>query len=263
MDVVRDGATWLGLITAVASVALAMVAIWFTRRVDEAATDLNRQTLGHVGDISASIAEVRADLRGLVTDAWRANVVDRPEPREETAQRMEELFGRFERRITEDSASGAISRKELSDELERLRTQLTRQLTERPVESAPRPAISIGGGRLGVLGVKWGERSANLTPGEVALVKVLADRVESVTPEQAQQIFSAAKDDLASVEDLEYYRVITAAEPGEPIKLGVIGERRVDRIRSWLAREDIESNVPFIEAVSVAESLLDAGTSSP
>jgi hypothetical protein len=72
---VEHVAVWVGLILAVAGIALAIVSMLFTWVVNKRAETLNDQTVKALTKLETDMERVSDDVRGLIRDAWSRLVI--------------------------------------------------------------------------------------------------------------------------------------------------------------------------------------------
>ena len=63
-------ALWVGLLAGLASVVLAVVAIWFAFWVNDRATEVNDQTIRSLQKIEAQVERAADDTTNLIKGAW-------------------------------------------------------------------------------------------------------------------------------------------------------------------------------------------------
>jgi hypothetical protein len=63
-------ALWSGLISAIVSIVLSIVAIWFARDVDRRSLEINTQTIRSLEAIQAAVQRLSDDTGGLIKVAW-------------------------------------------------------------------------------------------------------------------------------------------------------------------------------------------------
>ncbi len=75
---VADVATWIGLLTGVTSVVLAVVAIWFSLATQRRAETVNMQTIQSLQKIESTVERLSDDTQDLIKAAWDKMLSDLP-----------------------------------------------------------------------------------------------------------------------------------------------------------------------------------------
>ncbi len=98
-------ATWIGLLSAVISIVLSVIAILFARDVDHRSMEISSQTIRALESIQATVQRLSDDTGGLIKVAWERMLgsMATPAPRADGDLQglLSGLLGEFRQDVTE------------------------------------------------------------------------------------------------------------------------------------------------------------------
>ena len=183
-------AVWTGLFASIIAIVLALVAIWFSWRVDSRAHNLDKASLQRLERIEVSVDRVVSDVKQLISTAWDRMVLRNrgAEPEAAVEEEVQASTEVVERKVREvEQAFAAKDRERMEGELAALRKAV--KMLETNVAEAVDDAASRRVESLRDIQYTPPEiYLETVRPDELALLKIMVESGQHLTHEQAEAI---------------------------------------------------------------------------